>query len=77
MELFRIELQHDINNARLVVWGIAPCVLVEVDRRFRGTYYLHHHGNVGGSMHLRNVGLLKRDFTDLYFRRLFSSDSLP
>jgi hypothetical protein len=24
-------------------WDIAPCSLVEVDRRFTGTYCLHHH----------------------------------
>jgi hypothetical protein len=23
-------------------WDIARCSLVEVDRRFRGAYYLHH-----------------------------------
>jgi hypothetical protein len=23
-------------------WGIAPCSLVGIDRRFRGTYCLHH-----------------------------------
>jgi hypothetical protein len=28
-------------------WDIAPCRLVEVDRRFRGSYYLHHQGPVG------------------------------
>jgi hypothetical protein len=26
------------------VWDIAPCSLVEVDRRFRGAYCLHHRG---------------------------------
>jgi hypothetical protein len=25
-------------------WDIAPCSLVEVDRRFRGANYLHHQG---------------------------------
>jgi hypothetical protein len=24
---------------------VAPCSLVEVDRRFWGTYYLHHQGD--------------------------------
>jgi hypothetical protein len=23
-------------------WDIAPCNVVEVDRRFRGAFYLHH-----------------------------------
>jgi hypothetical protein len=26
-------------------WDIAPCNLIEVDRRFRGAYCLHHHGD--------------------------------
>jgi hypothetical protein len=39
---------------------IAPCSLVEVDRRFRGASCLHH----------LNVGLLQRDYTTLYLRRL-------
>jgi hypothetical protein len=25
-----------------VFWDVAPCSLVEVDRRFRGAYFLHH-----------------------------------
>lgn len=25
-----------------VVWGVAPCSLVEIDRLFRGSYHLHH-----------------------------------
>jgi hypothetical protein len=26
----------------LVFWDVAPCTHIEVDRRFRGAYYLHH-----------------------------------
>jgi hypothetical protein len=26
-------------------WDMAPCSLVEVDRRFRGSYCLHHKGD--------------------------------
>jgi hypothetical protein len=26
-------------------WDTAPCSLVEVDRRLRGAYYLHHQGD--------------------------------
>jgi hypothetical protein len=26
-------------------WDIAPCSLVEVDRRFRGAYCLHYQGD--------------------------------
>jgi hypothetical protein len=28
-----------------VFWDIAPCCLVEVYRRFRGAYCLHHQGD--------------------------------
>jgi hypothetical protein len=27
------------------IWNDSPCVFVEVDRRFRGTYYLDHQGD--------------------------------
>jgi hypothetical protein len=30
------------------LWSIAQCSLVEVTRRFRGAYCLHHWGNDGG-----------------------------
>jgi hypothetical protein len=35
-----------------VFWNIVPCSLVGVDRRFRGAYYLLHHGDDGFSTHL-------------------------
>jgi hypothetical protein len=36
-----------------VLWDIAPCSHVEVDRRVRGTYCLHHQGDDdGGSTYL-------------------------
>jgi hypothetical protein len=28
-----------------VVWNVAPCSLVEIDRRFRGAYCPHHQGD--------------------------------
>jgi hypothetical protein len=32
---------------------VAPCSLVDIDRRFGGTYCLHHQGNAdGGSKHI-------------------------
>jgi hypothetical protein len=35
------------------VWDVAPCSLVEVDRRFIGAYCLHHDRlNDGGGTHL-------------------------
>jgi hypothetical protein len=39
-----------------VCWDVAPCSLVEIDRRFRGAYSLHHQDvhrpDDGGSKHL-------------------------
>jgi hypothetical protein len=29
-----------------VFWDTAPCSLVEVERRFRGAYCLHHQGDL-------------------------------
>jgi hypothetical protein len=26
-------------------WVVAPCSLVDIDRRFRDAYYLHHQGD--------------------------------
>jgi hypothetical protein len=31
-----------------VLWDMAPCTVVEVDRGFRGAYCLHHQGEDGG-----------------------------
>jgi hypothetical protein len=28
-----------------VYWGVAPCILIEIDRRFGGPYRLHYHDN--------------------------------
>jgi hypothetical protein len=30
---------------KITLWDIAPCILVEVDRRFIGAYCLHHHSS--------------------------------
>jgi hypothetical protein len=38
-----------------VFWDVAPCSHVEVDRRFKGAYYLHYQGDLRddeGSTHL-------------------------
>jgi hypothetical protein len=32
------------NVKMTVFWNVAPCNLVEIDRRFRGAYCLHHQG---------------------------------
>jgi hypothetical protein len=31
---------------------VVPCSLVEVERRFRGAYYLHYESDYGGSKYL-------------------------
>jgi len=57
---------------------MAPCCLVEADRRFRGTYCLHYdRPDVGGSTHLLNAGLLLRGNMALYSRKLSSSFLQP
>jgi hypothetical protein len=65
-----------------VFWDIAPCSLAEVDWRFRGSYCVRHQGNDygpkdGQSTNLWNVGLVQRDNTALYPRRLPSLYSMP
>jgi hypothetical protein len=51
-------------------WDITPCSLVEVYRRFRGTY-CHHQGDDRPDN--GNVGQLLRDYMAQYPRRLSSS----
>jgi hypothetical protein len=57
-------------------WVIALCSLVEVHRRFGCAYCLHHSLDNADSMQVWNVGLLQRDYTVLYTRKLSSSYSL-
>jgi hypothetical protein len=52
-------------------WDVTPCTLVEVHRRFKGAYSLHHQGD------LWNACLLPRDYTALQPRKLSSSHSPP
>jgi hypothetical protein len=57
------------------LWDIALCSLVEVYRRFRGTYCHQYQGDGDRcdderNLHLLNVGLFQRDYTALYPRRL-------
>jgi hypothetical protein len=35
-----------------VFWDVLPCGQVDVDRRFRGAYHLHHRPDDGDSTHL-------------------------
>jgi hypothetical protein len=46
-----------------VFWDIAVCSLVEINRRFRGTYCFHHQSDNRGSKHLFNIGQFLRDYT--------------
>jgi hypothetical protein len=58
-------------------WDTALCSLVEVDRRFRSAYCLHHQDDDWGSTYLWNV-VLRQDYTSLYPRRLsYLRNSLP
>jgi hypothetical protein len=54
-------------------WDIASCSLVEIDRLITCA----HRPDAGGNTNLRNVGLLQRDYTVLYLRRLLFLFSLP
>jgi hypothetical protein len=38
-------LLNKLNMTFKIFWDVAPCSQVEVDRRFRGAYLLHHQGD--------------------------------
>jgi hypothetical protein len=47
-------------------WDTAPCSVVEVDGRLRGSYCLHDNGDDGGcTHHCHHFGPLQRDYTAL------------
>jgi hypothetical protein len=54
-----------------VFWVVAPCSLVEIHRRFRGSWFLHrtHRPDDGGSRHIWNDGELLTDCTAQQPRR--------
>jgi hypothetical protein len=58
----------------IVFCNVAPCSLVESNRRFIRAYCLNHQGP-GGSRHLRNVGQCLPDYTVQHSRRQSSSYS--
>jgi hypothetical protein len=65
----RVQVLTTVSMKFRIFWAVAPCSHVEVDRRFTGAYCLHHQcddGTDGGSMHLRNVGQLQRDYMELH-----------
>jgi cephalosporin hydroxylase len=43
-------------------WNIAPCTVVEVGRRFGGSYCLYHQSDGGGGKHLCNASQLLQDY---------------
>jgi hypothetical protein len=51
-ELVRFEVLTAASMKMSAFWDVAPCRLLEVDRHFRGAYYLHHRPDYGGSTHL-------------------------
>jgi hypothetical protein len=56
----RRNMQH---QKMTVFWDVAPCSLLEIDRRFRGACCLHDRCDDGGSKHLWNIGQFLRDCT--------------
>jgi hypothetical protein len=56
----------------LVFWDVAPCSLLGVDRRFRGSYCLHYQWNESSPWRWRQFTPLKRRSTR---RRLHSATS--
>jgi hypothetical protein len=60
----KLPVQIIVNMEMTAFWYLAPCSLVEIDRRFVGAYCFYHQGgrvNDGGSKHLWNVDVLPRD----------------
>jgi hypothetical protein len=41
----RFEVLTKASMNMTALWDIAPCSLIEVDRRFRGSNCLHHQGD--------------------------------
>jgi hypothetical protein len=52
-----------------VFWDVAPCSLVEIDRRFSGAYCLHHQDDGIDSKHLQNFRQFLQDYTVQHPRR--------
>jgi hypothetical protein len=40
----RMNGRSSVSLKMAVFWDVAPCSLVDIDRRFRAAYYLHHQG---------------------------------
>jgi putative component of toxin-antitoxin plasmid stabilization module len=62
--IFKVFTAEDMKIT--IVWFVALCRHVEIDRRFRGAYCLHQGDKCphdGGNMNLRNAGQSVRDYT--------------
>jgi hypothetical protein len=59
-EFMRFQVFTPASMKIIAFWDIASGSIIEVDRRFGGAYCLHNQDDDvdGGSMHLRNFGLL-------------------
>jgi hypothetical protein len=69
--LTRISGSHGGEYEHGSLEDMAPCSLVEVDRRFRCAHFLHHQGvNDRDSKHLWKVGLLLQPYSVPYSGRL-------
>jgi hypothetical protein len=57
-----------------VFWDVAPCSRVEVNRRFRGAYCLHHGAALMmEAVHTSEMSMnFQRDYTALHPRRLLN-----
>jgi hypothetical protein len=62
----------EIDTSRIQMWNVTFQALTAVSMKMRSR--LNHHPVDGYSTHLWNVGLLQRDYTVLYPRRLSSSN---
>jgi hypothetical protein len=74
LKMFEIQVHTAASMKFIVFYDVAQCSRVEVDRRFRGAYYLHH-GNETPPWWWRqykplNVCQLQCDYTALHPRRL-------
>jgi hypothetical protein len=58
-----------------VFWDVAPCSLVDIDRRFRGAYiWRQPRTEDGGSIFLQNFGTYLQVHTELQPRRPTSTE---
>jgi hypothetical protein len=51
-----MEISSAVLHLKMIFsWGIAPCNLLEVNRRFRGTYCLHHQDDLKRRIYFHEV----------------------